>query len=96
MSYIRADKVLPKELVEAIQQYVDGETIYIPKKERQGWGSKTAAGAFFRGRNKSIYEAFCSGASIRELARGYSLSEKSIQRILREKRLASAKQDANT
>ena len=96
MSYIRADKILPKELVEAIQQYVDGETVYIPKKERQGWGSRTAAGAFFSARNKRIYDAFCNGASIRELARDYSLSEKSIQRILREKRLASAKQDAST
>ena len=32
MSYIRADEILPKELLETIQQYVDGQIIYIPKK----------------------------------------------------------------
>ena len=30
MSYISAEDVLPKELIETIQQYVDGKTIYIP------------------------------------------------------------------
>ena len=30
MSYIRAEEVLPKELIEAIQQYISGENIYIP------------------------------------------------------------------
>ena len=30
MSYIRAEHVLPQELIETIQQYVDGKLIYIP------------------------------------------------------------------
>jgi len=30
MSYIRAEEVLPKELIETIQQYVNGKAIYIP------------------------------------------------------------------
>lgn len=29
MSYIRAEEVLPKELIETIQQYVNGKAIYI-------------------------------------------------------------------
>ena len=33
MSYRRAEEILPMEIIELIQQYVDGENIYIPKKE---------------------------------------------------------------
>ena len=40
MSYIRADEILPKELLEAIQQYIDGQTIYIPRKEKRKWGAE--------------------------------------------------------
>ena len=89
MSYIRADQILPKELVEAIQQYVDGQLIYIPRKEKQAWGSGTTAKEFFRVRNERIYEAYQNGISTKELSQRFSLSKKSIQRILR--RLKPAK-----
>ena len=84
MSYLRADQVLPRELLEAIQQYVDGQLIYIPSKERHSWGSGTSTRLYLRERNEEIYGAFKNGAAIDELSRKYSLSEKSIQRILRE------------
>lgn len=32
MSYINIYDVLPKEIVEQIQEYVDGVKVYIPKK----------------------------------------------------------------
>ena len=32
MSYVRAEDVLPEELIEAIQQYISGKSIYIPCK----------------------------------------------------------------
>lgn len=40
MSYRKAEEILPRELIEVIQQYVDGENIYIPRKleHRKGWG----------------------------------------------------------
>ena len=41
MSYLRAEEILPRELIETIQQYVSGKSIYIPSKEKQGWGSQT-------------------------------------------------------
>ena len=88
MSYIKAENVLPQELIETIQQYVDGKLIYIPCKEKQEWGSTTSAKLFFRKRNERIYETYKSGMGLRELAGRFSLSEKSIQRILREQRLA--------
>ena len=88
MGYIRADEILPKELLEAIQQYIDGKVIYIPRKEKQAWGSGTSAKEFFRARNERIREAFQNGKSTKELAHTFSLSEKSIQRILRRLKLA--------
>ena len=87
MSYIRAEDVLPQELIETIQQYVDGKLIYIPCKEKQEWGSATSAKVFFRERNERIYRNYINGISLQELAHSFSLSEKSIQRILREQRL---------
>lgn len=32
MGYKRAEEILPMEIIELIQQYVDGENIYIPRK----------------------------------------------------------------
>ena len=90
MSYIKVEDVLPQELIETIQQYVDGKMIYIPCKEKQEWGTTTSAKAFFRERNERIFASFNSGTSAKDLALLFSLSEKSIQRILRKQRLATA------
>ena len=40
MSYKKAADVLPEELIDLIQNYVDGEYLYIPRKEmnRKAWG----------------------------------------------------------
>ena len=35
MSYISAEDILPRELIETIQQYVSGKSIYIPCKEKK-------------------------------------------------------------
>ena len=93
MSYIRADEILPKELLETIQQYVDGQIIYIPKKEKQEWGSGSSAKEFFRERNERIYKAWQEGINEEELSCRFSLSRKSIQRILRSQKLAAASGD---
>ena len=93
MSYIRADEILPKELLETIQQYAEGKLLYIPRKEKQEWGSMTSARTFYRERNRRIYEAHQTGVCITELSRRFSLSEKSIHRILREQKLAAKADD---
>lgn len=84
MGYIRAEEILPKDLIEMIQQYVDGQSIYIPRmeKHRAGWGSNTSTKSELAERNKSIYLDYCQGFSISLLAEKYFLSEKSIQRIV--------------
>lgn len=86
MGYRRAEEILPMEVIEIIQRYVDGENIYIPKKaeNRRQWGSDTRIRQELLGRNKAIYADWKQGAGTGELADRYFLSEKSIQRIVRE------------
>ena len=86
MGYKRAEEILPKEIIELIQQYVDGENIYIPRKSdnRQEWGKTTRIRQELEERNNSIFVDYKSGCSVLELSNKYFLSEKSIQRILRE------------
>ena len=88
MGYRRAEQILPAHIIELIQSYVDGECIYIPRKEneRRSWGESTDARREIQARNQMIYLDYLNGAKVKELASAYFLSEKSIQRILREKR----------
>lgn len=83
MSYVKAEEILPKELVEMIQQYVSGKIIYIPCKEKKDWGSQTQTRQYYKTRNLAICAKYADGVSIQILAAEYSLSEKSIRRILR-------------
>lgn len=85
MGYMRAEEILPIEIIELIQQYVDGETIYIPRKpsNRQAWGTGTEIKQNLLSRDRQIYEDYLAGNRTEELAHKYYLSEKSIQRILR-------------
>ena len=86
MGYIRAEEILPNEVIELIQQYVDGANLYIPRKQenRQQWGTRTAYKDELQTRNALIYRDYLSGMPIPELANNYFLSEKSIQRIIRQ------------
>ena len=83
MSYISAEDILPKELIETIQQYISGKSIYIPCKEKKVWGSETKTRQFYVERNYAIYKKYKNGVSVKKLAEEYSLSVKSIQRIIR-------------
>ena len=88
MRYIRADEILPPELLEAVQKYIDGQLIYIPSKEKQEWGSVTASRKYYCERNREIFLGWKAGASTEELSLRFSLSEKSVQRILRQQKAA--------
>ena len=88
MSYISAEAILPQELIEAIQQYVSGQSIYIPCKEKKNWGSQTKTKQYYSLRNQEICQKHKEGAATKQLAADYSLSEKSIRRILREEESA--------
>jgi len=90
MSYIRAEDVLPKELIETIQQYVDGKAIYIPSKQKKAWGSDTNTRSDLSERNRRIFAAFQAGGTVEALAKMHSLTVKSVQRIIRKMRGSEA------
>lgn len=91
MGYIKAEEILPIEIIELIQKYVDGRNIYIPRKQdnRQEWGTKTSYRCELQNRNQLIYRDYLSGMTVYELAESYYLSEKSIQRIIIREKLSN-------
>ena len=84
MSYIKAEEILPEELIRSIQEYADGVYIYIPRKPgtRHKWGQETNYKAELKARNDGIRSDHAAGVSVQTLSRKYHLSEKSIRRIL--------------
>ena len=84
MSYRKAEEILPKEIIKIIQQYVDGETIYIPRilENKKEWGSRTKTKKELEERNSKIFKDYLNGYRISNLSEKYFLSEKSIQRIV--------------
>ena len=84
MSYIKAEEILPEELIRQIQKYADGVYIYIPRKPgtRHAWGQETDYKAELKARNDRIRNDYAAGLDIAALSRKYHLSEKSIRRIL--------------
>ena len=84
MKYIKAIDVLPKEVIEIIQEYIDGEYLYIPRKREnhKSWGEKSGIKNILKERDIEIYEKYIKGLSISELSKEYFLSEKSIRRII--------------
>lgn len=88
MSYKRADEILPADILESLQNYVSGETIYVPKRKecRQSWGTRTGIRNNLNQRNERILSDYRNGNPIGELAKRYYLTEKSIQRILRNRK----------
>ena len=96
MSYLRAEDILPKEVIETIQQYVSGKTIYIPSKEKKDWGANTDTKQILDERNREIYACYKQGISVRELTKEYLLSEKSIQRIIRNQKALDGMENERT
>lgn len=88
MSYIKATHLLPIDLLAKIQEYIDGEYIYIPKidENKLQWGSNTNTRSELKIRNKKIYNDYLNGLTSDSLSKKYFLSIKSIQRIVRQQK----------
>lgn len=88
MSYKRAEHIFPADLLELIQKYVDGESIYIPRKSsnQNAWGSRTSIREELSLRNRHIYQEYRTGSKLGHLSEKYYLSLKSIQRIIRQEK----------
>ena len=86
MNYVKAQSVLPEELLKLIQEYVDGEFIYIPRKsgEHKAWGEKRGTKDCLKERNNEIFISYTNGKTVADLMGEYHLSEPSIRRIIGE------------
>ena len=84
MGYISAESILPENIIKLIQQYVDGECIYVPRKNenQKAWGEKNGTRSIFEKRNEEIFNKYIEGASIADLTAMYYLSTKSIRGII--------------
>jgi len=67
---VKAQQVLPEELLAEIQKYVQGQVFYIPKatENKKAWGENTPTRSMLQVRNQSIVQAFKAGTSIIDLA----------------------------
>ena len=85
MKYENAQNVLPNEIIEIIQKYVDGSYLYIPRKDdnRKSWGENSGTKKVLGTRNKEMFYKYQQGVSIKELASSYFLTEPSVRRIIR-------------
>lgn len=84
MGYVRANDILPASLLAAVQDYVDGEYIYIPRKDscRKPWGETKNSRQEVLARNTDIYRRYQTGVSVQKLAATYYLSAKTVYKIL--------------
>lgn len=91
MGYMRAEQILPIEVIEMIQKYADGINLYIPRKSENciEWGKNTKAREIYTERNQQIYQKYINGMNVKTLAEEYYLSDKSIWRIIRNQKNAS-------
>ncbi len=86
MNYKNANHILPDRLVQEIQQYVQGEYIYIPIRDKIISVAPTEYEQELIKRNQHIFTKSLEGVSNRELADRYHLSDSSIRRIIIEQR----------
>ncbi|MBQ8302423.1 MAG: hypothetical protein IJX97_02605 [Clostridia bacterium] len=84
MGYKQGSGLLPAELIEKIQEYVDGETVYIPRKstKRKKWGESSGNNTSLAERNAEIYEKYKNGKSVKALSEEYFISTQGIYKIL--------------
>lgn len=88
MKYSNAYNVLPEDVIKLIQEYVNGEYLYIPRKEEQQkkWGEKSGSRDALKKRNEEIYVKYINGSSVMDLTQEFYLSDKSIRRIIGEQK----------
>lgn len=84
MKNVKAEIVLPEALLEEIQQYVQGENLYIPKPKHtyRKWGTCNGGRKEIDDRNMKMIQAYRQGSSISKLADEYYLSVETVKKIV--------------
>ncbi|MET3847340.1 CD3324 family protein [Paenibacillus sp. OAE614] len=88
MKYVSASGILPEQLLQEIQKYVQGRTIYIPSREdgRKKWGQLSGQRDYLRKRNLEIRQSFRKGIGVEQLSQSYCLAEETIRKIVYQKK----------
>lgn len=82
MKYIKANEVLPEDLLTIIQKYYQGGCLYIPKKKCCEVKRQTDYKIELEKRNQHIYLQHLEGRTSEQLGNIYHLSQSSIRRII--------------
>ena len=78
-----AREILPDRLLRELQEYVSGETLYIPKaQEKKHWGEASGARSYYRQRNAEIRRRYADGITADELCEEYHLSLDTVRKII--------------
>ncbi|NMB02722.1 MAG: hypothetical protein GX971_14585 [Firmicutes bacterium] len=82
--YLKAEEVLPEDLLNELQKYVQGVELYIPKRpeEKLRWGERNGTRQQMRKRNLEIARRYQQGESIHSLMERYHLGYDSIRKII--------------
>ncbi|MGL4344025.1 MAG: CD3324 family protein [Cellulosilyticaceae bacterium] len=84
MKYINAQNILPKELIQKIQNYIEGGYLYIPTSgSKKAWGEMSGHKRHLAIRNQEIRDLARCGMTVKQLSETYYLSESSIRKILK-------------
>lgn len=84
MGYQNGKTILPENLLALIQEYIDGEYIYIPRKSahKRGWGTVNESRQLLKARNREIFRKYTAGTSVPQLAAEYYLAPKTVYGIV--------------
>ncbi|ABX41898.1 CD3324 family protein [Lachnoclostridium phytofermentans] len=83
MKYINAAEILPDNLLNEIQRYVNGEVLYIPSVKKEiKWGERNGTRQYFESRNRVIKQKFQIGITIEQLAEEFGLAYETVRKIV--------------
>lgn len=87
MKYKNAQVILPDALVKELQNYVQGEYVYVPveQEKQKRWGEVSGYRKELEQRNQKIKQEYQSGISINCLAEKYCLSLYAVRKIIYQK-----------
>ena len=85
MKYRSATELLPPQLLQELQKYAQGETLYVPKVKRKPWGEGTGAKAFYSQRNADVRNRFSHGVDLEKLGEEYFISDDAVKKIIYKK-----------
>jgi len=85
VQYVNAEVILPDNLVEEIQKYIQGGYLYIPCQP-QG-RKRYRENNYIKNRNENIRNRYKNGDKIKDLAEEFYLSIDSIKKIVYTKKI---------